>query len=82
MNIKRCTEHRKYIFNNEEHIYIPDFITDDGIIEIKGYKSKQWNEKYNQNKDIKVLYYNDIKFYLDYVNNKYGTNWIELLYNK
>lgn len=82
MNIKRCTEYRKYIFNNEEHIYIPDFITDDGIIEIKGYKSKQWNEKYNQNKDIKVLYYNDIKFYLDYVNNKYGSNWIELLYNK
>lgn len=82
LNIKRCTEHRKYIFNNEEHIYIPDFITDGGIIEIKGYKSKQWNEKHKQNPDIKVLYYEDMKRYLDYVENKYGSNWIELLYNK
>lgn len=38
-NIKRCKEHREYIFNNEKHIYIPDFVTDEGIIEIKGYKT-------------------------------------------
>jgi hypothetical protein len=39
-NIKRCEEKREYIFNEETHIYYPDFITDEGIIEIKGYKSQ------------------------------------------
>lgn len=81
LKISRCNEQRKYIFNNVEHIYIPDFITDNGIIEIKGYKSEQWNEKHKQNPDIKVLYYEDMKEYLDYVENKYGTNWIDYLYN-
>lgn len=81
LKISRCNEQRKYIFNNVEHIYIPDFITDNGIIEIKGYKSEQWNEKHKQNPDIKVLYYEDMKQYLDYVENKYGSNWIEYLYN-
>lgn len=82
LNIKRCQEHRKYIFNNEEHIYIPDFITDDGIIEIKGYSNKQWKQKELQNPDIKVLYYKDVKIYLDYAISKYGDRFWEILYNK
>ena len=82
LSIQRCKEKRKYIFENKEHIYIPDFITDDGIIEIKGYKSKQWNVKIEQNPDIKVLYYNDLKSILDYVINKYGDKYWETLYEK
>jgi len=81
LNISRCKEHRKYIFNNEEHISIPDFITDDGIIEIKGYSSKQWKQKELQNPDIKVLYYKDVKYYLDYVTSKYGDKFWEILYD-
>lgn len=46
LNIKRCTERRKYIFNNEIHIYTPDFITDEGIIEIKGRIDKKAIEKH------------------------------------
>ena len=38
--IQRCTERRYYIFEGIEHTYIPDFITDDGIIEIKGLYSR------------------------------------------
>ena len=82
MNIKRCNERRKYIFNNKEHIYIPDFVIDEGIIEIKGYSSKQWKEKELQNPDIKVLYYKDVKMYLDYVISKYGDKFWEILYDK
>lgn len=82
LNIQRCNERRKYIFNNKEHIYIPDFVTDDGIIEIKGYSSKQWKQKELQNPDIKVLYYKDVKIYLDYVVSKYGDKFWEFLYNK
>ncbi len=79
--IERCKEHRKYIFKNEEHTYIPDFITNEGIIEIKGYKTIQWEAKEISNPDVKVLYENDIKFYLNYVIQKYGNDYIKLYDN-
>lgn len=79
-NIERCKEKRKYIFENKEHFYFPDFITDEGIIEIKGWKSNQWEAKQQQNPDIKTLYGKEIKPYLDYVINKYGNNFWEVLY--
>lgn len=77
-SISRCKEKREYIFNGEKHIYIPDFIVEDEVVEIKGYSSKQWEEKIKQNPDVKVLYKNDIKPYLDYVVSKYGKNFISL----
>lgn len=80
--IERCDERRKYIFNNENRTYIPDFKTSEGIIEIKGYSTKQWEEKLKQNPDIKVLYKNDIKPYLEYVESKYGKKFWEVLYDK
>lgn len=78
LKIERCKEHRKYSFNNKEHIYIPDFVTDDGIIEIKGYKTEQWLEKEKQNPDVKVLYKDEIQFYINYVIKKYGIDFIKL----
>lgn len=81
LNIKRCEEKRTYIWDGETHTYIPDFITDDGIIEIKGYKTEQWIEKYKQNPDIKVLYEDDMKQYLEYVISKYGKNYTKLYEN-
>lgn len=78
LNIARNKQKRSYIWNDEQHIYIPDFITDQGIIQIKGYKSEQWNAKINQNKDIKVLYKQQIKLYLDYVVSQYGKEFISL----
>ena len=81
LKIKRCKEKRKYFINNKEHIYIPDFVTDEGIIEIKGYKNGIWIEKEKQNPDIKVLYKEDMKFYIDYVIKKYGNNFWDILYD-
>lgn len=81
LNIKRCTEKREYVFEGKIHSYLPDFVTDDGIIEIKGYISKNWEAKYNFNPDIKVLYKKDIKKYLDYVHNKYGCDLTSLYDN-
>lgn len=80
LNIKRCKDKRKYIFEGIEHTYTPDFETDEGIIEIKGYTTKQWEAKKQQNPDVKVLYEKDINFYLDYVKEKIGDNFIEILY--
>lgn len=78
IDIKRCEERREYLYNGEKHIYLPDFVVDGEIIEIKGYKTKQWLEKLQQNPDIKVLYEADLKPYLDYVIDKYGKDYIRL----
>jgi len=76
--IERCKEKRKYIWKGKEHIYYPDFITDKGIIEIKGYKTDQSEEKRIQNPDIINIYKEDIQFYLNYVKEKYDKPLIEL----
>ena len=78
--IERCKESFKYNYNNEEHNYFPDFITDKGIIEIKGRKDKKALEKEKQFPDIKIIDHNLIKPYLEYVVNKYGKKFWESLY--
>ena len=37
--IERCHDIRTYEYNGKTYKYFPDFITDDGIVEIKGYYS-------------------------------------------
>ena len=78
LNIRRCEEKRTYLWNGEEHAYIPDFITDEGVIEIKGYKTEQWIEKHKQNPDVKVLYEDDMKQYIEYAISSYGKDYIKL----
>lgn len=76
--IKRNTEKRKYIWQGLEKNYIPDFIVDGDIIEIKGWKTPQWEAKKKFNPDIKVLYEGDLQHVLNYVVNKYGKDFIKL----
>ena len=45
-------------------------------VEIKGYKSLEWEAKHEANKDISVLYGLDLKPILDYVIEKYGKDFI------
>lgn len=80
LHIERCNTPREYKFNGEKHLYYPDFVTDEGIFEIKGYITEQWKAKQEQNPDIKVLYKKDIQQYIDYVKEKYSNN-IEELYD-
>ena len=80
LKIERCKEQRKYIYNGIEHTYFPDFVTDKGIIEIKGYSTPQWEAKQEQNKDVITLYKKDIQPYINYVKEKYGNN-LEILYD-
>ncbi len=85
-NIKfiRNTQGFKYIFNNIEHKYYPDFIMEDGTyIEIKGYETEKDIAKQNDFPyKLKVLYNKDIKPYIDYVIAKYGKDYINLYENK
>jgi len=79
IKLKRNNRKFKYMFNNEEHYYIPDFIVDEKYVEVKGYISKQWNSKLKQFPvEIEVLYKEDLKEIFDHVEKKYGKNYIEL----
>ena len=81
LNIKRCDVKYKYIIENTEHIYIPDFITDDGIIEIKGRKDNKAKIKEEKFPNVIVIDKTKIGVYLDYVINKYGREFWKTLYD-
>ena len=67
INVKRCDIKYTYIFNNEKHIYIPDFITDEGIIEVKGRFDAKAKEKMKQFPNILIYDKNKMKPILEYV---------------
>lgn len=79
--IERYKGVRKYIFNGVEKEYHPDFITDVGIIEIKGYYTDQVKAKQSQNEDIIIIDKTDIIPYLEYVELHYGKNFTYLYDN-
>lgn len=77
INIKRCDLVFKYIYNNAEHKYYPDFIIDDNlIIEIKGFWQQKLDYKIEAVKksgyDIKVCYHKDLEEIFKYIYEIYG----------
>lgn len=80
--IERNKSYLEYNYNGEIHKFYPDFITDEGLIEIKGYHSKQSEAKLKECKSVKFIFKNDMKKYLDYVIDTYGENFTELYENK
>lgn len=71
----------KYIFQGKTHRYHPDFQLKDGtIVEVKGYKTKQWQAKLEQfpkDRTLVVIGRDEIKPYLEYVIEKYGKNFTD-----
>lgn len=78
ISIKRNTERLKYFFNNKEKSYLPDFIVDGVLTEIKGYRSPQWEAKLKYNPSVNVLYKKDMIPILEYVVLTYGKDYIGL----
>lgn len=77
--IERCKEQRIYTFNGKSKKYYPDFLVNSSqIFEIKGYVTKEWLAKFSENKDIFVLYEDDMKKYIDYAIEKHGKDYIKL----
>lgn len=74
----------KYFYENETHLYYPDYIIENHYYEIKGRRSyEDLNEKNKQKinqfeGNLSVLYSKDMKPYLDYVMQKYGNDFIKL----
>ena len=84
-NIIRNKEGFKYIWKGDYHTYFPDFYNPESntYIEIKGYKSDRDIAKISQFKNKLILIEKtDIAPILDYVEDKYGKNFPESLYDK
>lgn len=80
--IKKCTQKREYIFEGKKYYYTPDFETDVGIVEIKGYENEKWKSKEEQHSDVIVLKEEDLKEIFLYVINKYGKDYTYLYESK
>ena len=78
IDIKRNIEKRQYVWNDKVKNYIPDFIVQGNLIEVKGFKTEQWMAKLEANPDVRVLYEKDLEPILEYVKNKYGKNFTNL----
>ena len=77
-SIKRCEERRSYTFEGVNKTYLPDFVVDGQVIEIKGYQTEQWKCKQVANPDVLVLGKNEMQPILDFVVAKYGKDFIRL----
>lgn len=79
-SIQRNTEKLYYEYLGQPKRYIPDFIVDGELVEIKGYKSDEWLAKLSHNPQVRVLYEKDLKDIISYVVERYGKDYV-LLYN-
>jgi hypothetical protein len=68
----------EYEWNGKIKEYIPDFIQNNDIIEIKGYLTEQTKVKLKSVRNLKVLFRRDLNKEFEYVETKYGKNFIEL----
>lgn len=79
IKFERNREKFRYIFEGKEHNYLPDFIVDGKYVEVKGYWTKKWQAKYDQfPRELSIIGKEEIKPYLEYVENKYGRDFIKL----
>lgn len=68
----------EYQWKGETKKYLPDFIQNGEIIEIKGFMTEQTKVKLKSVPKLKVLFKSDLKVEFNYVESKYGKNFIEL----
>lgn len=82
IKLQRNKEAFEYTYNNQIRKYYPDFILEDGTyVEVKGYYTKQTEEKINafpKNRTLLLIDKHKIKEYLDYVVCKYGKDFHSL----
>ena len=86
INIKRNTVFYPYYYNGEKHNYLPDFLVDNKLIEIKGYKRDIDEIKLSavKDKEIIILYPKDLKHISDYLKQTYNKDidHIYIMYDK
>jgi len=75
---ERNTKKYSYFWDGKTRDYIPDFIQNDEIIEIKGYVNEQTKIKLNTLTNLRILFRKDLEKEFQYVISKYGKNFISL----
>lgn len=79
LSIERNKEGFEYVYENETHLYYPDFIINGEYYEIKNFFSDLTESKISQFPyKLNILYKEEINPYLDYTINKYSKNFISL----
>jgi hypothetical protein len=68
----------EYQWNGKAKEYIPDFIQNDNIIEIKGYLTEQTKVKLKSVPNLTVLFRKDLNKEFEYVESKYGKDFTYL----
>lgn len=74
ISFSRNDERFLYQVDGKDHYYLPDFLMADGsLVEIKGYLTMEALQKVStiKTKRIKVLFYEDIKYMIDYISERY-----------
>lgn len=85
INISRKTLNLPYYFNGIKYTYIPDFIVENDIVEIKNpclmskllQENTKDNAKYKCMMDNKVKIITDCSKYITYINTIYGENYLK-----
>jgi hypothetical protein len=78
ITFERNKQRFSYQWKGASKEYIPDFIKDDQIIEIKGYVDGQVKAKLQSVPNLKILFREDLNIEFEYVENKYGKDFIKL----
>lgn len=79
IQFERNKEKFYYEYNNKKHYWLPDFIINNIYYEIKGYEDEKAKIKHSSfTKPLKIIRNKEIKLYLEYVENKYGKDFIKL----
>lgn len=78
ITFERNKQKFKYKWNNVEYNYIPDFVQNETMIEIKGFTTPQVEEKLKSVPNIKILYRKDLVSEFEYVKKTYGKDFIKL----
>ena len=71
----------EYTFEGVIHRFFPDFVVDDTYVEIKGMESEQCDCKVRdipKGIKFKILYFNEIRPYLEYAESTYGKEFYNL----
>lgn len=78
IHFERNYESFEYKWNNKKHKYTPDFKQNNFFIEIKGFVNEQTKEKLKVIPNLKIIFRADLNKEFDYVEKKYGKNFIML----
>lgn len=74
----RNTQEFEYVWEGKKRKYVPDFIINGELIEIKGYTDEHIRTKLKSVSNLQVIYKENLKKEFEYVEGKYGKDFIRL----